>query len=300
MGLMGVAGAIPPDVLRALGDRLEDNEPLKRRSAANVLGALGAAAATPQVLAALARRTTSDRNAFVRREMADAIGSIGAAAATPPVLEALLSAIAAVHDAASSEPGYRSGDYYEAGSHAAYALGRLGGAATTPVINRLAALLDHRKWQVRTAAADVLGALDATVICTEHPNVVERLDNLLHDPQGWVSVAAAEALGRLGKAVARPSITRSLNQMATKHLLLSAPAALALTQLGQVQVQPRLVRQLIKGMHQDDHYRPHHPKPSHVMVALMNQGIRVFQSWNAVGIVRWTVQHVDELRGSHS
>jgi HEAT repeat protein len=207
LGEMG-EGAVVPEVLEALVERLRDDEaPEVRREVAEALAkmAFGAswdvkrAVATPEVVRAL-RERLGDDDPEVRTYAAHALGMMGPAAARPEVLEALVERLKDENEWVRME--------------AAQALGGMGPAAAAPEV--VGALLE-RFWDeegdVGSAAAQALGWLAA-----DYPEVVLAILPHLRDASERVRGHALFALDSMLDALeirpvpATPEVLEALRE----------------------------------------------------------------------------------------
>ena len=140
-------------------------------------------------------------------------------------------------------------------ARATRALGRLGGAATTPaVLARLLALSHEANADMRASAASALGGLGSAAAT---PAVLARLLALIQDGNDAASASAADALGRLGGVVATSALLAWLLESSQDtNDAVRLRAASALGGLGSAAATPAVLARLVelsqdsnKGVH---------------------------------------------------
>jgi hypothetical protein len=133
------------------------------------------------------------------------------------------------------------------------ALGRANGRWAAPsttqrtaLVEALRTLLAHPEGAVRSRAADALGALGAAVA---RPEVLDALLERLDDAEGEVQSSAAYVLGRLGAAAARPEVLAALvERLDDPEGEVRFHAAKALARLGAAAARPEVLDALVERL----------------------------------------------------
>ncbi len=132
-----------------------------------------------------------------------------------------------------------------------YALGEFSTPEGLPVLLK-AATADSAKepLQVREAAIDAIGTLELNMLLAkkaplEHPDLIDTLLTLSHDPDPFIRSAAASPLGIIGADRAdKHSIERLAQMLNDADRDVSYNAAIALTRSGDVRAMPMLIEML--------------------------------------------------------
>ena len=237
IGALGAgAQSAAPDLLPLL----QDEEECVRRQAAEALESIGAASAqTAEAMVPL----LSDSSAAVRAAAASALGSFReeASIATTGLIELLNDRDETVRQKAAEalgkigplsaeatknlEEGLASDDALIR-AQTAEAIGEIGPAAKA-VAPALAKILKDTNDRVRGKAVEALGKIGEEAAAYALPQLVRAM----HDPDTWVQVLAAEALGEMGEAAdeAIPALIRALKH---DHVQVRYQAVQALSNLG--------------------------------------------------------------------
>jgi HEAT repeat protein len=243
------------DIKAALAKRLHDDNAFTRRHAAEALWQIDRDPAA--VAAMIADLKSPDWQ--VRRNAAEALGGFGVAAkaAVPALAEALKDASSFVRSSAALAL-WRIGEHPDAiatlvadladpdsaghRSTAAYALGLMGAKATAAVGALLEALKDN-PWSSAENSFFHIAAAQALWRINKHPAAVPALTPELAEPEAGRRMAAAEALGRIGKE-AKAAVPALIGALGDEKDYVRRAAAEALGAIGAEDAVPALLKAL--------------------------------------------------------
>jgi HEAT repeat protein/DNA-binding winged helix-turn-helix (wHTH) protein len=265
-----------PRVLSRIAQWLYSADPHVRYRTAESANYFGNMAATPEIISRLTE-LLEDKEANVREAAAMALGSFGSAAATNPGILARLTEL--LQD--------EQDEYYLFRDGVAEAIGTLTSEVSPDLAVRLGALLEDKKWWVRSAALRAVECLGAKAASTE---MAARIVKLLHDDDRFVRRAAVLVVNQWGYAVQSQAVAASL-----KDLLwdpdpdVRIEAALTVAGAGIASLQFEPLAQLLR--HRDSWVRS---SAALAVRSIMGSGLRFFRD----GPRRWRTVMVRELTHS--
>jgi HEAT repeat protein len=291
---------MPPRLVAALVESLDESSWSVRLSAANALRETGLAAAQPFVVAALIHSWVEDDDLAVRDAAAEAVASLGRSVSAADVSTAL-------------ERRLLDDNFFVRQQMSA--LGAVGPMPVMPAL--VAAVLEqptHDSQRLQQSLASLLGSLvgddpDACRSALEaFPLVARKVDSRLADvvcerlghPDWGVRVAAARAVRAIpafaqAAAADKGRLVRALaTGLDDSDTAVRAAVAAALVSLGRVSAVPDVIERLISGL--ESEAMTVRAAAAEALAAHARVGIRLFRAGrSAAGAPRLVVRDATEL-----